>query len=184
MPEEQVAFILERISAGDVDREIVAAYKTRFQKTLSKSALGRWRRSAGAELADRFRFVRAQAKELLTELKAEPGADKHKLLWDHLEDHLLSAASKVASADPVVILKLQLQDSKRKQADKKLELAREKLDLERERLRGSAVDRYALGLEFTKDLLEFIGADAEGLRWFKRVAKGFEAHLKQKYAES
>ncbi|MET0626592.1 MAG: hypothetical protein ABW250_26895, partial [Pyrinomonadaceae bacterium] len=146
-----------------------------------KSSLNRWRKSAGDELADRYHLARYQAKQLLSDLKEE-GQDKYQLVLRNIEDRLLTATREVIAKDPVKLLKIRQEEERRRLREQELELRREQLALEREKLRGSNIDRAALGVEFSADLLEYLGSDAEGLTFFKRHAKKFNEFLKEKYA--
>lgn len=181
LPAEQFEFVIQSILDNKNDREISAAFKETFKTRLAKSSLNRWRETAGNELADRYRLARFQAKQLLTDLKDED-ADKFQVVMGNIEDRLLTATREVIAKDPVKLLQIRQEEERRRLKVQEIELKREHLDLEREKLRGSRIDRVALGGEFNKDLLEYIGADEEGLRWFKRHAKKFTDFLKEKYA--
>jgi hypothetical protein len=180
LPPEQFEFVIHAILDNLTDREISARFKTEFGKRLAKSSLNRWRATAGNELADRFRLARFQAKQLLENVEGED-ADAYQLLMRNLEDRLLTATREVITSDPIKMLRIRQEEEKRRLKERELDVRKEHLELERERLRGVQIDRVKLSEDFTADLLEYIGNDAEGLRWFKRNAKDFDGFVKNKY---
>jgi hypothetical protein len=180
LPAEQFEFLLKEIANGGTDRSISLSFEQKFNTTLSKSSLARWREAAGNELADRYRFVRFQAKQLQEDLRAED-ADKYKIVIDQIEDRLLTATKEIISEDPLKLLSIQQEEKRRSLKERELALKERALDLEKERVHGVALDRVKLGEEFSADLLEFIGGDREGLAWFTQHAKPFEEFLKKKY---
>jgi len=179
--EQEFDFVINAIIAGATDREISVAFEAEFAKRLAKSSLNRWRKSAGDELADRYRLARYQAGQLLADLKEED-KDKFQVVIRNIEDRLLTATREVISKDPVKLLRIRQEEERRRLREKELELKRAQLEFSREKLQGAAIDRAALGVEFTGDLLEYLGADAEGLTFFTRHAKKFNEYLKEKYA--
>src|SRR5205085_8802208 len=183
LADEEFEFVISGILNGATDRELSTAFQSTFNKKLAKSSLARWREATGNELAERYRLARFQAKQLLADLKQEDG-DKYQIVMQTVEDRLLTATREVITQDPMKLLRVSQQEQKRKLQEKRLDLQREQLELEREKLRGAAIDRAALGVEFTADLLEYLGADVEGLAFFKRHAKKFNDFLKEKYATS
>ncbi len=182
LPDEQFQFVINAIIAGDTDREISAAFQKEFKSPLSKSALARWRQVTGDELAERYKLARYQAKQLIEDLKEDPNVDKHGLVMASIEDQLLIATKKVITQDPFKLLIIQQEEKRRGLKREELQLKREHLELDREKLRGAALDRVKLGEEYSADLLEYIGSDAEGLRWFQRHLKKFSEFLQAKYA--
>lgn len=113
LPEEQFEFLLKAITDGGTDRSIAAAFREKFKVKLSKSALARWRKAVGDELADKYRFVRYQAKQLIEDLKEESG-DKHELLISTIQDRLLTATGEIISRDPITLLSIQQEERKHK----------------------------------------------------------------------
>jgi len=181
LPDEQFQFVINAIINGDTDREISAAFHRTFNSQLSKSSLGRWRQVTGDELAERYRLTRYQAKQLLEDLQGDE-TDKYKVVLDNIEDRLLTATKEIIATDPIKLLGIQQEEKRRQLKQEELALKREHLELDRERLRGAALDRVKLGDEFSADLLEYIGNDPEGLRFFQRHAKKFAEFLRTKYA--
>jgi hypothetical protein len=179
--EAEFDFVINAIIAGGTDREISLAFESEFGKRLAKSSLNRWRKSAGDELADRYRLARFQARQL-TENLQEEDQDKYQIVIRSIEDRLLTATREVIAKDPIKLLKVRQEEGRHRLKEKELELRREQIALEREKMRGAAVDRAALGVEFTSDLLEYLGADPEGLTFFRRHAKKFNEFIKEKYA--
>ena len=183
LPNEKFEFLIEAIANGGTDRSIAFAFEETFKKKLAKSSLARWRKAAGDELADRYRFVRYQAKQLQEDLQLED-ADKYKVVIDNIEDRLLTASKEIIRTDPLKLLGIQQEEKRRQLKEQELDLKRQALDLEKEKLRGAALDRVKLGQEYAADLLEFIGSDPDGLRWFQRNAKKFNEFLQTKYAKT
>jgi len=180
LPVEQFEFILKEIANGGTDRSISLAFEKEFKTKLSKSSLARWREAAGNELADRYRFVRFQAKQLQEDLKLED-ADKYKVVIENIEDRLLTATKEIISQDPIKLLSIQQEEKRRNLKERELALKERALDLEKERVHGVALDRVKLGEEYAADLLDYIGEDAEGLRWFQRHAKPFQEFIQKKH---
>ena len=181
LPYEEFAFLIDCIVNHKTNRAIEGLFQEKFKKKLSKSAIARWRDVAGDELANAFMLTRYQAEQLLKDVKKE-GADKFEIVLENIEDQLLTAMAKGISQDPIKLLGIQQEEKRRQLKQEELQLKRESLDLEREKLRGAAIDRVELGKEFSADLLEYIGSDAEGLRWFQRHAKKFSEFIQTKYA--
>src|SRR5947209_532025 len=88
--EAEFDFVINAIIAGGTDREISLAFESEFGKRLAKSSLNRWRKSAGDELADRYRLARHQARQLTENLKEED-QDKYQIVIRSIEDRLLTA---------------------------------------------------------------------------------------------
>ncbi len=181
--EQEFDFVINAIIAGDTDREISMAFEAEFAKRLAKSSLNRWRKSAGDELADRYRLARYQAGQLLADLKEED-KDKFQVVIRNIEDRLLTATREVISKDPVKLLRIRQEEERRRLREKELALKREQLELEREKLRGDSVNRMEAATQFLTDLLEYVGTDPDGLKWFQRNARKLEEHLTTKYAEA
>jgi hypothetical protein len=182
LPQEQTLFLLGLICDHKTNRFIEAEFKEKFGVKLSKSALARWRKVAGDELADRAMLVKLQSAQMVEALGARPDADKFQLVMKGMQDHLLTAMSEVNRQSPAQLIIIHQEELRRKLRERELELKERALDLERERVHGVALDRAALGEEYAADLLEYIGEDPEGLRWFQRHAKPFQESLKKKYA--
>jgi len=127
--------------------------------------------------------VRFQAEQLLEDLKAED-KDKYQIVVESIEARLLTATKELMAQDPLKLLGFRQNEENRKVKLRELELKERALDLERERVHGVALDRAKLGEEFSADLLEYIGADAEGLRWFTKHLKPFNEFIANKYAQA
>ena len=184
LPDEQLKFVLDHIIAGETDREIVVAFEDEFKTKLAKSSLARWRKAAGDELADRYRMTRYQSKQLIEDLKLDPESDKYAVVMQQIEDRLLTATREVVSQDPFKLIIIQQEEKRRQLKEQELRLRERALELERERVHGVALDRVKLGEEFSEDLLEYIGSDAEGLTWFRRHAKPFIEFIRTKHADA
>jgi hypothetical protein len=180
LPAEQFEFILKAIVNGGTDNSITREFEAQFQTKLAHSSFSRWRKAVGQELADRYRFVRFQAEQLLEDLEAED-KDKYQIVVESIEARLLTATKELMAQHPLKLLGFRQNEENRKVKLRELELKERALDLERERVHGVALDRVKLGEEFSSDLLEYIGGDAEGLRWFTQHAKPFQEFLKTKY---
>jgi hypothetical protein len=179
--DEQFTFVIEAIISGDTDREISAAFEKQFGQPLAKSSLNRWRDAAGNELAERYRLARYQAKQLLSDLQAED-ADKFQVVIGNIEDRLLTATRELISKDPVKLLRIRLDEQKRRLKEREINLKERQLDLELEKVKTAQVDVAQLPAQVLADLLEFIGDDAAGLRWFSAKAKSFEKFLTERFS--
>lgn len=185
LPDDQLDFVLARILDGETDREVCLHFEDRFKLKLPKSSLARWRKAAGNELAERYRMARYQARQLIEDMKLDPEVvDKHELFIQSIEDRLLTATREVMLLDPVKAAVIKQEDDRRKLKERELQLKEKALDLERERVHGVALDRIALGEEFSSDLLEYIGSDPEGLTWFRKHIKPFNEFIQKKHAEA
>jgi hypothetical protein len=178
--DEQFTFVIEAIIEGQTDREVSAAFEQTFGQPLAKSSLARWRKTSGDELAERYRLARYQSKQLLTDLKQED-ADKFQVVLDNIEDHLLTATRKVIAADPVKLLRIRVDEGKRRLKEREINLKERQLELELEKLKSAQVDMDGLPAQISEHLLEFIGDDPNGLKWFSANAKAFEKFLAEQY---
>jgi hypothetical protein len=181
LPDEQFQFVINAIINGDTNREISASFKAEFNAELAKSSLARWREVTGDELAERYKLARFQAKQLLENLD-QKDVDKFSVVMSNIEDRLLIATKDVIAQDPIKLLGIQQEERRHQLKREELQLKREALALDKEKLRGAALDRVKLGEEYSADLLEYIGADADGLRWFRKHLKNFLEFIKNKYA--
>jgi hypothetical protein len=178
--DEQFSFVIEAIIEGQTDREISVAFEQTFNQPLAKSSLSRWRDASGNELVERYRLARYQAKQLLTDLGQED-ADKFQVVIDNIEDRLLTATRKVIAADPVKLLRIRLDEEKRRLKAREIDLKERQLELELEKVKSAQVDVEALPAQVVEHLLEFIGQDAGGLKWFSANAKSFEKFLTDRF---
>jgi hypothetical protein len=166
LPPEEFEFVIQCIlgsaSRGPMtDREISKAYFEEFGKRLAKSSLSRWRAAAGDELADRYRFARVQAQQLLERLKEEPGADKYQVSMRNIEERLLAVTHEAIALDPIKMLRLRQEEEKRRLKERQLELNEKKLEFEKERVERAAnldSDRFKIAA----DVWQFI------LVWFTK----------------
>jgi hypothetical protein len=181
LDDEQFTFVIEGIIHGLTDRELSAAFEKQFDQKLAKSSLNRWRESAGNELAERYRLTRYQARQLLTDLQAED-ADRFQVVIGNIEERLLTATREVISSDPVKLLRIRLDEEKRRLKERELRLKERQLDLEIEKARRAKLDLARLPEQIAEDLLDFIGDDPAGLKWFTGKAKALIEYLGKKYA--
>ena len=179
--DEQFTFVIEAIIHGLTDRELSAAFQKQFDQKLAKSSLNRWREAAGNELADRYRLARYQATQLLTDLETED-ADKFQVVIGNIEERLLTATREVISSDPVKLLRIRLDEEKRRLKEREITLKERQLDLEIEKAKGTKLDLAALPEQIAEHLLNFIGEDPAGLKWFKGNVKALIEYLEEKYA--
>jgi hypothetical protein len=180
--DEQFIFVIQSITNGLTDREIAVAFEKKFKGvSLAKSSLHRWRTSAGNELAEKYRFARFQAKQLLQDLESED-ADKYQVIIQNIEDRLLAATREVAMQNPVRLLRARQEEERLRFKREELELKKAQLELEKEKLRGAALDRVKLGAEFLQDFLEYVGSNEDGIRFLSKNLQPFGEFLKAKYA--
>jgi hypothetical protein len=172
------------------DREISKAYFEKFGKRLAKSSLSRWRAAAGDELADRYRFARVQAQQLLEHLKEEPDADKYQVAMKGIEERLLTVTHEAIALDPIKMLRLRQEEEKRRLKARQLDLNEQRLAWEKERAEREANlhgDRFLIAA----DVWQFI------LVWFaqhhpkaadlltgssEEVLNALEAHIEDQAA--
>ena len=146
---EQFQFVITAILNGLTDREISLAFEKQFEAPLSKSSLHRWRKSAGEELADRYRLARYQAEQLKEDLQSTDKGSMD-LVIESIEDRLLAATREVALMDPDKLIIARQEEDRKRQRDRHLDLIEKKLDLEREKMeRASRVqtDRLAIAAD-------------------------------------
>jgi hypothetical protein len=180
MNDEQFQFVINAIIAGATDREISVAFEREFKQPLAKSSINRWRTVAGNELAERYRLARYQATQLLEDLHEGEDADKFQVVMRGLEDKLLTATREVIAADPVKMLQIRLDEEKRRLKERELSIREKELDLKL--AIAKSVDPASMPTKVLEQLLEFIGDDTAGLRWFRQNSKKLEEFLTQQYA--
>ena len=146
---EQFQFVISAIVNGLTDREVSAEFEQRFAAPLSKSSLHRWRKSAGEELAGRYRLARFQAQQLKEDLQSGE-RDSMEMVIESIEDRLLAATREVALMDPNKLLIARQEEDRKRQRDRDLDLKERKLELEREKMEKAArieTDRRAIALD-------------------------------------
>ena len=181
LDDKQFTFVIEAIINGLTDREISAAFEETFERPLAKSSLNRWRESAGNELADRYKLARYQARQLVENL-GQQDADKYQIVISSIEDRMLTATREVIAQDPVKLLRIRLDEEKRRLKEREINLKEKQLELDIAKTTTNRVDIAKLPGTILELLLEFVGSDPAGLRWFKASAKDLEKFLTDKYA--
>lgn len=184
--DDQFDFIIRLILDGQTDREISAAFEAEYDQALPKSSLHTWRKTAGNELAERYRLRRFQVRTFVETLKEEGvdiADDKYARTIENIEDQLLTNERDLINADPVKLLGLRQEDERLKIKREQIELNREKLVLERQKLLGMATDPIKQGTEFMTELLDYLKDDGEGVLFIKKHVRPFIEFLTKKYAE-
>jgi hypothetical protein len=189
LPEEQFEFLLKEIANGGTDRSISLSFESEFKVKLSKSSLARWREAAGNELADRYRFVRFQAKQLQEDLKAED-ADKYKIVIDNIEDRLLTATKEIITQDPLKLLSIQQEEKRRNLKERELALKeRAQAFQEEQALKSEQLqhDRLKIGADTWQFILSFLldkNPQAADLltKHSEEILNGLETHLENQSA--
>jgi hypothetical protein len=179
--DEQFIYVIDAIIDGQTDRELSAGFEKMFGQPLAKSSLNRWRETSGNELAERYRLARYQARQLLDNLKRED-ADKFQIVIENIEDRLLTATRQVIAADPVKLLRIRLDEEKRRLKAREIDLKERQLELELQKVKSEQVDVAGLPAQIIEHLLEFIGTESAGLKWFSANAKSLEKFLTERYA--
>jgi hypothetical protein len=195
LPPEELEFVIQCILGTNqrgplTDREISAAYKEKFGKRLTKSSLARWRTVAGDELADRYRMARVQAQQLIESLKEEPDADKYQVLMRNLEDRMLTVTHEAIALDPIKMLRLRIEEGKRRLKERQLELNEKKLEFDKERAEREANlhdDRFKIAADTWQFILVWFAqknASAADLLTHssEELLKDLEAHLEDQTA--
>jgi hypothetical protein len=189
LPADQFEFLLKAITNGGTDREISTSFEKEFNRKLSKSALHRWRSVAGDELADRYRFVRFQARQLIEDLKEED-ADKHHLLIANIEDRLLTAAGEIISQDPIKLLGIHQEEKRRQLKERELALRERTQAFQEEQAQKSDQlqhDRLKIGADVWHFILSYLlQAEPEAADLLTKhneaILNGLEAHLENQPA--
>jgi len=159
LPDDQRHFIVDHILAGEGDHEISLSFEDRFQKKLTKNSLSAWRKTARRALAERYRVARDQARELLENLKLEPDADKHQVLIESIEDHLLAAVAQVNAQDPFKLLLIQQEEKRRHLRQRELQLRERAQTFQEEQVEKSETlrrDRFAIAVELWRFVLDYL----------------------------
>ena len=181
LPEEQFEFLIRLITNGGTDRSVPRDFEKEFNVKLAPSSFSRWRKAVGNEIADRHKFGKALAKQVIEDLGMDEDADKFQVIMESIGDRIITAGREIISQDPLKLLAIRQKEEDRRLKERDLQLKERALDLEREKVHGVALDRVKLGEEYAGDLLEYIGDDADGLRWFQRHAKTFQEFISTKY---
>lgn len=195
LPAAEFEFIIQCILGSAqrgpmTDREIVSAYHEKFKKRLAKSSLSRWRAAAGDELADRYRFARVQAQQLVESLNEEPDADKYQVAMRGIEERLLTVTHEAIALDPIKMLRLRQEEEKRRLKERQLELNEKKLEFERERVEREANlhgDRFRIAADAWQFILVWFAqhnAKAADLLTgsSEELLKDLEAHIEDQAA--
>lgn len=159
LPDDQLQFVIDRILNGDTDREISISFEDEFKTRLSKSSLSRWRNSAAADNLDRYKFTRFLARKVVEDLGKQPDADKHALLVENIEDHLLNAAREVNKTDAHKLMLIQQEERRRKLRERELDLKERAQTFAEEQARKSEQlekDRFAIGADTWRFILAFM----------------------------
>lgn len=186
--DEQFDFVIRAILDGCTDREISAAFEAKYGEALPKSSLHTWRKSAGNELAERYRMKRFQVRSFVEQLKAEGidvGEDHYSQIIQSLEDHLLTAERDLIASDPLKLLAARQEDERIRVKREQIALNQKKLDFEREKHERDAairLDRLAIGAEVWKIIMFFFSEHEPHLvdaltRQSSDVLAAIEGHL-------
>ncbi len=185
LPKEQFDFVIEAILQGETDREISLHFEDQFKTKLSKSSLARWRKTAGEELAERYRIARFQAKQLIEDAKLEPDVDKYQVFIDGIEDRLLTATREVMLLDPVKAALIQQEEKRRILQEKTLALKeRQQTFAEEQAKRQEQLqhDRFKIGADTWQFILSYLLKEepraADLLtKHSEEILNGLEEHL-------
>jgi hypothetical protein len=186
LPAEQFEWLLSAIANGGTDRSISLGFEEQFKAKLSKSALARWRAAAGDELADRYRFVRFQAKQLQEDLKLED-ADKYQVVINNIEDRLLTASKEIIAQNPITLLNIQQEEKRRGLRERELRLKERAQTFQEEQARKSESLQHDR-LKIAADVWQFVLSSLLKLepqaadlltKHGKEILNGLETHLDQ-----
>lgn len=189
LPADQFEFVIHAILDNLTDREISAAFKEKFGARLSKSALNRWRESAGNELADRYRLARFQARQLKADLKVED-EDTYQVILRNIEERMLTATRAAIAADPVKMLRIRQEEEKRRLKERELELKERQHELAKEKSDREAnlqSDRFKIAADVWKFILVWMSQHsseaADALtNSSESLLEALEAHLENQSA--
>lgn len=158
LPDEQLEFVILGVLNQRTDREISASFLAEFGTPLPKSSLNNWRRTAGTEIANRYRIARLQAQQLREDLKLDESDDYDNIIKG-IEEKLLTATSEVLRQNPLKLLAARQEDEKMRIKREQIELNRQKLDFEMQRHdKEMAVrtDALAIGAKTWQFILYFM----------------------------
>lgn len=184
LEDNEFDFVIKKIIGGLTDREISAEFEKVFKKKLPKTNLNRWRNNAGNELAERYRLKRFQVRSFVEQLKSEGieiNEDKYKVIIGNLEDHLLTAERELIAQNPMKLLFARQEDERIKLKREKLELVKAQLEFDREKHKNE-IDRVKVGAETMTDFIEYVGSNAEAIKFLTQHLQPFGEYLKAKYA--
>lgn len=190
LSDEEFEFVIRRILENDTDRELSAAFYSKFKRKLAKSSLNRWRQASGAELAERYRIARFQARLLLEDLKEDPEADKYQVLMGTIEDRLLAATREVITKDPIKILRIRQEEEKRRLKSRELDIKEKHLDFQQAKADREANlqnDRFKIAADTWRFILSWFvehdPAKADALTGNSdQLLQDLEAHLNSQTA--
>ena len=183
LPDEQLEFVILAVLDQKTDREISARFLEAFDQKLPKSSLNNWRNMAGNELADRYRLVRLQARQLREDLKLE-NADDYQNVIKNIEERLLTATREVIHQDPMKLLVARQEEERLRIKRETLDLKREQIALERQKLLGTLVDPAKQAVEFLTEFFDYLKDDGDGVLFIKKHVKPFIEFLTKKYGEA
>lgn len=189
LPYEQFSFLIDCIVNHKTNRTIEGLFLEKFDVKLSKSAIARWREVTGDELASAFMLTRYQAEQLLKDVKKE-GADKFEVVIDNIEDRLLTAMAKGISQDPVKLLQIRQEESRRRLKERELELKERAQTFQEEQTRRAETldqDRLKIGADVWQFILAFLlnkEPQAADLltKHNQEILNGLEEHLEKNQA--
>lgn len=160
--DEQFTFVINAIIDGLTDREISANFQKQFNQPLAKSSLHRWRKSAGNELAERYRLARFQAKQLTQDLKSED-KEQFQIIIENIEDRLLTATREVTQLDPFKLLLIKQEEERRKLRQREIELKEQQLAWQKERVQKEQelhTDRFQIAADTWRYVLSWFNQNA------------------------
>lgn len=189
LPDEQLEFVILEVLDQKTDREISANFHATFGKELPKSSLNNWRKISGNELADRYRLVRLQARQLREDLELEEGDDYQNVI-KNIEERLLTATREVIHQNPLKLLAARQEDERLKIKREQIDLNRQKLDFDKQKHEREAsvrVDRLAIAAEVCKYILFWTSENephvADALtRRMNDILAGVEGHIENEAA--
>lgn len=157
----QQDFVIRSILNGGTDREISAAFESKFDLKLPKTSLHRWRKKAGDELADRYRMQRFRVTSFVEKLKTEGieiGEDKYHQIIENLENHLLTAERDLIAQNPVKLLFARQEDERLRLKRDEFELKKQQHEFEREKFEKTQrlqADKFRVASEAWKYILAY-----------------------------
>ena len=158
LPEEQFQFVINAINKGGSDREICADFAKQFGAPLAKSSLGRWRKTSGGELAQRYRLAHHEATQVLGN-SPQADADKFGLVMAAVEDSLVTAMRQLTAENPLKLMAVRQKEGDRRLKERMLELKEKEFARRDERARQAESldsDRLRIGLETLKFMIMWL----------------------------
>jgi predicted DNA-binding protein YlxM (UPF0122 family) len=187
LPEEQFESLIKLITNGGTDRSIPRDFEKKFNVKLAPSSFSRWRKAVGNEIADRHRFGKALAKQVIEDLGMDDDADKFQVVMQSIEDRIITAGREIISQDPLKLLAIRQKEEDRRIRERELNLKERAQQFNEEQALKSEQlqhDRLRIGADTWQFILSYLlGKEPQAAdlltKHSEEILNGLEAHLDQ-----